>query len=98
VRAVGPTLAQYGVTSALADPQLKIVPLNASYAVGANDNWCADPALRASMKAAGAFELPDDSRDAALVMWLPPGGYTVVTSGVGGASGTALVEVYDLGP
>ena len=32
------------------------------------------------------------------VLTLPPGGYTVVTSGVANTTGTALVEVYDLDP
>ena len=37
-------------------------------------------------------------KDAAVVMTLPPGAYTVVTSGVANTTGTALVEVYDLDP
>lgn len=45
---------------------------------------------------AGAFALPADSRDAAVVVRLPPGGYTVVVSGVAATIGTALVEIYDL--
>ena len=46
-----------------------------------------------------AFNLAaDNSKDAAIVLTLPPGGYTVVTSGVANTTGTALVEVYDLDP
>jgi len=42
----------------------------------------------------GAFALPVGSKDAALVITLPPGNYTVIVSGVAGASGVALAEVY----
>jgi hypothetical protein len=45
---------------------------------------------------AGAFPLPANSRDAALVIALAPGNYTVVITGVGGATGVALAEVYEL--
>jgi hypothetical protein len=98
IRAVGPTLANFGVNSPLADPQISVVPLNASYAVATNDNWGGDPAVRAASLGAGAFDIPDNSADSALVVRLPPGGYTILTSGVGGSTGTAIVEVYDLGP
>ena len=36
------------------------------------------------------------SRDAAVAITLPPGGYTVTVSGREGTAGTALVEIYDL--
>ena len=43
----------------------------------------------------GAFALTAGSKDAALLVTLQPGAYTVVVSGVGGTAGVALVEVYD---
>jgi hypothetical protein len=47
----------------------------------------------------GAFHLAaDNSKDAALVVRLPPGGYTVQATGVGDTTGNVLVEVYDLDP
>jgi hypothetical protein len=45
-------------------------------------------------EAVGAFPLGAASKDAALVVTLPPGSYTVHVSGVGGSTGVALVEVY----
>jgi hypothetical protein len=42
----------------------------------------------------GAFELPADSRDAALLVLLAPGVYSAHLDGVGGTSGIALVEIY----
>ena len=45
----------------------------------------------------GAFAFVNDaSRDAALTATLPPGSYTAQISGVGGTTGVALVEVYEL--
>ncbi|MSU49913.1 MAG: hypothetical protein EXS37_12650 [Opitutus sp.] len=98
IRAVGPGLAPFGVTGVLADPQLSLAPLGKDFAVAANDNWGGGSELQASFAQAGAFALPAGSSDAAVVIRLPPGGYTVVVSGVGNTSGTALVEVYDLDP
>ncbi len=96
IRAVGPGLAQFGVTGTLADPQLSLVPLGRDFAVAANDNWAGDATLAAAATAAGAFALPAASADAVVLVRLPPGGYTVVVSGVGATVGHALVEIYDL--
>ncbi|MDP3070224.1 MAG: immunoglobulin domain-containing protein [Opitutaceae bacterium] len=98
IRAVGPGLAQFGVPGTLADPQLSVQPLGHNFAVVTNDNWGGDPALAAAFVQAGAFALAPASRDAAVVLRLPPGGYSVVVSGVGATTGTALVEIYDLDP
>ena len=43
----------------------------------------------------GAFALPSGSKDAALLVTLQPGAYTVEVTSVSGATGVALVEVYD---
>jgi len=49
------------------------------------------------MISAGAFALPAGRKDAVLVVTLPPGRYTAVVSSVrAAASGSALLEVYDL--
>jgi hypothetical protein len=45
----------------------------------------------------GAFALTGPtSLDAALVVSLPPGGYTAQVSGVGNTTGVALIEVYEV--
>ncbi len=98
IRAVGPGLTQFGVGGVLADPQLSLVPLGRDFTVATNDNWGGGTALATAFSQAGAFALAGGSSDAAVVVRLPPGGYTVVVSGVGGTTGTALVEVYDLDP
>jgi hypothetical protein len=45
---------------------------------------------------AGAFALDLGSADAALVVTLTPGAYTVQVNGVGSTNGTALLEIYEL--
>ncbi len=101
VRAIGPALAAFGVAGTLADPALAIVDsAGRQIAGGANDNWdtTGAPALTAAFAQAGAFPLAAGSRDAALVLDVQPGNYTIQVTGVGGATGAALVEVYDLSP
>lgn len=95
VRAIGPTLGSaFGVTGAASDPQLT---LNAAQTrVAANDNWGGGTDLAEAFASAGAFALPANSRDAAVVATLVPGNYTVQVSGVGGGTGLVLVEVYEL--
>jgi len=54
-------------------------------------------ALTDAFDRAGAFRIADeDSRDAALVVSLPPGAYTVQVRSGNGAAGAALLEVYEL--
>lgn len=92
VRAIGPGLEIHGVTDFLADPVLTINDSNGAV-IFSNDDW--DSSDAAVFEQLGAFELPDGSKDSAIVVTLPPGLYTAIASGVGGTTGVALVEVYD---
>ena len=96
IRAVGPGLAAFGVEGTVVDPQLTL--FNSSSArIDSNDNWGGAAALTAAFNSVGAFALPGaTSRDAALLVTLPPGGYSVQVTGVGNTTGTALVEVYEV--
>jgi hypothetical protein len=94
VRAVGPTLSQFGVTGLLADPQLTVLASNQSV-VASNDNWGGTPALTAAFAQAGAFALPAASLDSAVVTSLPSGSYTTQVAGANGGTGVVLMEVYD---
>lgn len=100
VRAAGPSLGALGVTGALADPVLNI--LQGATVRGGNDDWASATggaaALSAAFVQAGAFPFAAGSKDAALVVDLAPGNYTIQVSGANNTSGTALVEVYDLSP
>lgn len=92
IRAVGPTLAAFGVSGAMADPKLEINRDGA--VIRTSDNW--NPNLAPLFPVVGAFPLAADSRDAALALALDPGTYTAQISGVGSAGGVVLVEVYEL--
>ncbi len=95
IRAVGPTLAVFGVAGVIADPQIEL--FRDGVLLDRNDNWGGSTSLSAVFEQIGAFGFRDSgSRDAALVATLDPGAYTVVVSGVGGSAGIALVEVYDV--
>lgn len=103
IRAVGPTLqgAPFNVPGVLADPQLTLYPLGSDVAIAQNDNWQdagQGQLLQDAFAAAGAFALNPGSRDAAVLVRLPPGAYTAVATGIGGTTGQAIVEVYDLDP
>ena len=50
--------------------------------------------IQSASTQAGAFTLASGSRDAAVLATLGEGAYTAVVSGVGGTTGTALVEIY----
>jgi hypothetical protein len=103
VRAVGPTLATFGITGALADPVLKVIA--GSKVLAGNDDWgsplnigdATAPEVMFATVSVGAFALPAASRDAALLVTLPPGNYSAQVSGKGGATGAALVEIYEVG-
>jgi len=94
IRAVGPGLQAFGVAGAISDPQLQIV--QGSTILAQNDNWGGNPTITAAAAAAGAFPLSPTSNDAAVIVTLNPGTYTVVVTGVGGATGVALVETYQI--
>ena len=93
VRAVGPTLADFGVPGTLARPKLEIYN-GAGERIAANEAWAAS--LSSAFSSVGAFALTPGSADAALTISLPPGGYTVQVSGADGGTGEALVELYEL--
>lgn len=95
IRAIGPTLrTDFGVTAAVADPRITL--MRGQTTLVSNDNWGGTTPLRTAFTSAGAFALAATSRDAALVATLSPGDYTVAVAGVGGATGTILVEIYEL--
>jgi TonB family protein len=61
-----------------------------------NDDWVASAGWGAAFTSVGAFALGTNTRDAALLVSLPPGTYTAQASGVSATVGVALIEVYDV--
>jgi hypothetical protein len=93
VRAVGPGLAAFGVTGVMSDPRLTV--FSGSLPAGANDDWGGGAELTATFAAVGAFGVPSASKDAAIVLTLQPGAYTIAVRGSGANDGgEVLVEVY----
>lgn len=95
IRAVGPTLGDFGVPGVVADPQLTLFN-DKSVKIGDNNDWGGTAQLTAAFGAVGAFGLPPTSKDAALLVTLPPGNYSVQATGAGTTTGVALVEVYEV--
>jgi sugar lactone lactonase YvrE len=93
IRGIGAALASFGVSGALADPKIEVFS-GAGQRIAENDNWYSS--LASIFTLAGAFALPVGGKDAALLLPLPPGAYTVVLSSVDGSSGEGLIEIYEV--
>jgi hypothetical protein len=94
IRGIGPALAAFGVSGALADPRLDLFASGGTTPLASNDNW--DAATAGMFAPVGAFNLTAGSRDAVLLVTLNPGTYTAQVSGVDNTTGVALVEVYEV--
>ena len=92
IRAVGPSLTQFGVTNAVAAPELELVDRNGQL-VASNRGWNNNADVSAASTRLGAFALTPGSTDAALLVTLAPGLYTAKVTAP--TTGEALIEVYD---
>ncbi len=100
LRGIGPGLLGYGIETAAMNPRLDL------YAgpdfVSGNDDWSATTenrdAVEAANAAAGAFALGEGSADAAMVVELNPGLYTVIvrSDNPDNVGRIVLLEVYAL--
>ncbi len=100
IRAVGPTLQRFGIGAWLRDPFLSIRPANGQ-TLHFNDNWTAAAeaaAIRAVAARVGAFALDEAATDAARLVELPPGAYTVIVESATAAftAGDVLIEIYSV--
>ena len=93
LRAIGPSLAAFGLSGVLQDPMLELHD-NTGALIFSNDNW--RETQEAAIEATGLQ--PNDDREAAIVATLDPGAYTAILQGTNNTIGTALVEAYDLDP
>ncbi len=100
IRGVGPTLgsAPFNVGGTLADPVMEIhTTINGQDVVVAkNDDWGDEPNAAAAAAIPGPFALNAGSKDAALLITLPAGAYTVQVAGANQTTGNALIEIYDI--
>ena len=110
VRGIGPALAAFSVTGFLPQPTVSVYD-STGLVIATDTGWSNAPsagnssvaatirqATATDMSSAGAFALAQNAADSAMVLTLPPGNYSAEVTGVGGATGIALTEVYDLSP
>ena len=97
IRAVGETVAKFRVQNRIDNPTLSL--WQGSQIILRNDDWSDAPnasAISAAAATVGAFALSEGSLDAAMLVTLMPGSYTVQAVGIGGTTGDVLVEVYEV--
>jgi hypothetical protein len=97
IRAVGPTLREFGVSNPVANPYLTLH--HGTMPIYYNDDWGTrhDAAEIAAVAArVGAPPLPAGSKDAALLVDLPPGIYSAHATLASGAGGVAMIEVFSV--
>lgn len=93
VRGLGPSLAAQGVQQFVANPQIDV--FQGSSLIATNTDWKTDS--RADVISASYSALaPSDDREAALLLTLLPGAYTVLTKAEDGSEGVVLTEVYNV--
>jgi glucuronoarabinoxylan endo-1,4-beta-xylanase len=93
LRATGPTLHKaFRMSGTLVDPVIELHRQGDARILATSDDWPAD--LAPHFDAVGAFGWPAESRDAAIVVTLQPGAYSILVRGKADTTGVALVEVY----
>jgi|GEM_PF-5160947 len=92
IRAVGPTLAGFGLETAHPDPRIEL--FEGPVSIVSNDDWSGQRVIDATAKV-GGFALPNGSKDAGLLITVDPGAYTIIVSGDGELR-EAIVEVYQV--
>ncbi|PYJ08196.1 MAG: hypothetical protein DMF06_13450 [Verrucomicrobia bacterium] len=93
LRAIGPSLTNFGVPGVLADPVMELHGPGAFITI-TNNNW--RDTQEAEIQATGIP--PTDNLESAILVTLSPGAYTAIVRGNNGTSGVGLIEIYDLNP
>ncbi|MEO8724579.1 MAG: NHL repeat-containing protein [Acidobacteriaceae bacterium] len=91
IRGLGPSLGNAGVPGALVDPVLELHGSNGAV-LQTNDNW--RQPQQVAIQATGLA--PTVDAEAAILVNLPAGTYTVIERGQNGGTGVGLMEIYDL--
>lgn len=98
VRVQGPGLRKYGIETFLAVPWIEVVD-SSGKKIASNLGWGNTPVEEARniQRAMEELRLPElETHDAALILVLPAGAYSVVVVGGDGREGIAIVEVFEL--
>ena len=91
VRAIGPSLQDFGVANPVANPTLELHDGNGAL-LASNDDW--RQTQESEIQETGIP--PSNNLESAILATLAQGSYTAVVRGSGNGTGVALVEVYDL--
>ena len=91
IRAIGPSLANFGVPNALPDPMIELRDASGTV-LASNDDWYRDQ--QAEILATGLA--PADNLESAIVRSLVPGAYTMIVREFHNLTGVAVVEAYQL--
>lgn len=91
LRAIGPSLGDFGVTGALADPVLELYNSDGDLIV-INDNWQEEN--KDAIVATGLA--PANNKESAILTTLYPSSYTAIVRGKSDTTGVGLVEAYYL--
>lgn len=94
IRGIGPGLAAFGLTGTLPQPTLTLLNGSGGTVAQATGLGSDPAAIAVASLQVGAFGLV--SGDSAMIATLAPGNYTAQVTGSGGATGIALIEVYEL--
>jgi autotransporter-associated beta strand protein len=89
IRAIGPSLTQFGISNALPDTTLEVRNQDGTF-VMTNDDW--ETNQKQELENTGLQ--PGNAQEAAIVATLPPGQYSALVRGKPESTGTGVVEVY----
>jgi hypothetical protein len=95
VRAVGPTLATFGVSGPLRATQLRVMDTRGGEFMPVSEPLGL-PTLAQATERTGAFDLPAGSRDTARLYHLPAGAYTAQVVSADGGTGGVLLEIFEV--
>lgn len=106
IRAIGPSLADRGLSDVLANPRIRLYQMP-DKVIAQNDDWQVydDSGEKNGYSCGGTQEIrasglapsgTNSQLESVILITLPPGSYTAVVEGVEGASGAALVGVFEV--
>ena len=107
IRAIGPSLAEYGVSTPLPDPRLRLLDSSGNEIDpmprwDASTWWSYEGYLQAISASVGAFPIPipalweaDYPGEPVFIYDLPAGAYTVVVDSVSNTGGEVIAEIYE---
>ena len=91
VRAIGPSLVNFGITNPLLDPTLELYDASGT-PIASNDDWqSSQKNLIEAMQLA-----PNNARESAIFATLRPGAHTAIVRGKNGTTGIAVVEAFNV--